>query len=208
MVHDGPSINFQSGFSGAVLSQATLSVAQLLQFNRSFRRRSRSSGFRPNKAKGTPLAIYVGVTIHEKIRKRQLVDKLFELGLSISYDRVMKISTAQGNRAYKQNKQENIVCPRNLRLGLNTKGAIDNFDRNPSSITATDSFHAAVISLFQHLTENNPGLVRHDLCPLEESASKKVSELPGCYTSVPPVMHKRKKRLTVPKINGPFITDG
>ena len=36
MIHEGPSIKSQSGSSGAVFSQATLSVAQLLQFNSSF----------------------------------------------------------------------------------------------------------------------------------------------------------------------------
>lgn len=44
---------------------------------------------------------------------------------------VMKISSSQGNRAYKQYKQEKTACTRNLRLVLNTKGDIDNFDHNP-----------------------------------------------------------------------------
>ena len=136
------------------------------------------------------------------------MDKLYELGLSISYDRVMEISTEQGNCACKQYNQEKTVCPRNLRLGLNTKGAIDDFDHNPSSTTATDSFHGTGISFFQHLTKNNPGIFRYDLYLLEESASKKVSELPDSYTSVPPVMHKWKERLTVPKVNGPLTRDG
>ncbi|XP_045131595.1 uncharacterized protein LOC123516404 [Portunus trituberculatus] len=208
MIHEGPSIKSQSGSSGNVFSQATLSVAQLLQYNSSVRRGSESSGVRHNKARETPLAIYVGATIHEKTRKRQLVDKMFKLGLSISYDRVMEISTGQGNRACKQYEQEKTVCPRNLRLGLNTKGAIDNIDHNPSSTTAMDSFHGTGISLFQQVTESNPGTVRPDFCPLEVSTSKKVSELPDCYTSVPPVMYKRKERLTVPKIEGSLTRDG
>lgn len=126
MIHEGPSIKSQSGFSGNVFSQATLSVAQQLQYNSSVRRGSESSGVRHNNARETPLAIYVGATIHEKTRKRQLVDKMFKLGLSISYDCVMEISTGQGNRACKQYEQEKTVCPRNLRLGLNTKEVIDN----------------------------------------------------------------------------------
>ena len=208
MIHEGPSIKSQSSSSGTVLSQATLSVAQLLQFNSSFCRVSGSSGICHNKSRETPLPIYVGVTIHNKTRKRQLVDKLFELGLSISYDHVMEISTEQGNRACKQYNQEKTVCSHNLCLGLNTIGVINNFDHNPSSTTATDSFHGTGISLLQHLTKNNLRIFCDDLYPLEESASKKVSELPDSYTSVPPMMHKRKERLAVPKVNGPLTRDG
>lgn len=119
----------------------------------------------------------------------------------------MEISTEKEICACKQNKQEKTVFPRNLRLRLIIKEAIDNFDHNSSSTTATDSFHGTGISLSKHLTENIQGIVRHDLYPLEEPASKKVSELPDSYTSVLPMMHKRKERLTVPKINVSLTRD-
>ena len=41
----------------------------------------------------TPLAIYVGLKLHAETRKRELVEKLFQLGVSILYDRVLQIST-------------------------------------------------------------------------------------------------------------------
>lgn len=88
IIHEGPSIKSPLDSSGPLLSQATLSVAQLLPFNSSIRHRSGSSEFRHNKARETSLPIYV-VAIHEKKRQRKLLDKLFELVLSISYDRVM-----------------------------------------------------------------------------------------------------------------------
>lgn len=69
MIQDCPSIKFQSSFSGAVLSQATLSVANLFQFNISIRRLSRSSRFR-HKERETQLVIYVGAPIHDKTNKR------------------------------------------------------------------------------------------------------------------------------------------
>lgn len=84
IIHECPDIKYQSGSSGAVLGQETLSVAQSLQFSSYIRRRSGISGFRNNKASKTPLPICAGVAIHEKIRKRKLMNKLSELGLSIS----------------------------------------------------------------------------------------------------------------------------
>ena len=43
-----------------------------------------------------------GVLIHHKTRKRELVDALFELGLCISYDHVLSISTILGNNLCRQ----------------------------------------------------------------------------------------------------------
>ncbi len=36
--------------------------------------------------------------IHAKTRKKNLVDELFDLGLCISYDRVLSLSAEMGNR--------------------------------------------------------------------------------------------------------------
>lgn len=131
------------------MSQVTLSVAQLLQYNLCIRRRAGSSGTRHIKARETPVPIYVGLTVHARTRKRDLIDTLFDLGLSISYDRVMEISTAMNNRICEQYHDQNVVCPPNLQQGSLVTAATDNIDHDPSSTTATDSFHGTGISLFQ-----------------------------------------------------------
>ena len=75
----------------------------------SIRRRDGSTAIHHNKTRETPLAIYVGLTVHAMTRKRGLVDRLFQLGLSISYDRVM--STTMGNRVCEQYHRDQSVCP-------------------------------------------------------------------------------------------------
>ena len=85
--------------------------------------------------------------IHTKTRKRELVDQLFDLGLSVSYDRVLEISTELGNKVCHYYQTQKAVCPPQLKCGLFTT---DNTDHNPSSTSARDSFHGTGISLFQH----------------------------------------------------------
>ncbi len=70
MIHNGPSIKSQ-GVDG--LSQATLSVAQLLQYNSFVRQRPEITGVHHNKARETPLPMYIGLTIHARTRKRDTV---------------------------------------------------------------------------------------------------------------------------------------
>ena len=53
-----------------------------------------------------PLLIYLGILVHTKTRKRELVDRLYELGLSISYDRVLTISVELGDNICHYYKME------------------------------------------------------------------------------------------------------
>ena len=50
--------------------------------------------------------------------KRDLIESLFELGLSISYDCIMEISTAMNNYVCEQYSSEKVVCIRNLHIGF------------------------------------------------------------------------------------------
>ncbi|KAL5005325.1 hypothetical protein ScPMuIL_018781 [Solemya velum] len=206
MIQDGSNIRSQSG---NVVTQTTLSIAQLLLFNRSKRRRTGSKAVYHNKTKEPSLPIYLGLTVHARTRKRELIETLFDLGLSVSYDRVMEISTSLGNSISEMYHRDQVVCPPNLRNGLFTVAAIDNIDHNTSSTTATDSFHVTGISLFQCLSSENTGLtrLRENVYIENQSSSKSLQELPEFYTVVHPV-NVPKKDATVPRVNGPVISEG
>ena len=94
MILYGPNIKTQSSYLST--PQAALTLSQLLKFN-SFaqcRGSDTSHTLRHKEERETPLTQYLqylGVLIHSKTRKRELVDALFELGLCISYDRVLSI---------------------------------------------------------------------------------------------------------------------
>lgn len=188
MILNGPSIKFQ-GVDG--WSQATVSIAQLLQFNSFVRHQPgiTQSSVHHNKARETPLPVYVGLTIHARTRKRDLIDTMFNLGLSVSYDRVLEMSTAMGTSVCEQYHRDNAVCPLNLHHGLFTTAAVDNIDHNPSSTTASGSFHGTGISLFQHPNEHSNGQDRREHRVLMNSipSTKKVPELPQSYTNVCPL---------------------
>ena len=122
-------------------TQSALSIAQFMQFNKHARRRKGSIGTRHKLSNETPLQIYLGLELHAHTRKRQLIDTIFQLGLSISYDRVLGISTQLGNSVCQQYQTENVVCTLKLHKELFTVAAVENIDHNPSSTTAKDSFH-------------------------------------------------------------------
>jgi len=83
---------------------------------------------------------------------RGLVDTLFNLGLCVSYDRLLQITSDIANGVCQRFRMEEVVCPPKLYNGLFTTGAVDNIDHNPSSATAKDSFHGTGISCSIHHT--------------------------------------------------------
>jgi len=80
-------------------------------------------------------------------------------GLSVWYDRDLQLSTEEANRVIDNYENEGSVCPSTLRDKLFTTGNLDNIDRNPSSTSSLDYFHGTVISITQHVTNDNPGVL-------------------------------------------------
>ena len=122
-------------------AKSDLAIAQLLQFNCYSKGRDGRTTHRHSKDRETPFAVYVGLKVYAKTRKRELIDKLHENGLSISYDRVLEITGKLGETVIKQYVEEDVVCPPVLRKGLFTTAAVDNIDHNPTATTASTSFH-------------------------------------------------------------------
>ena len=147
MILDGPNIRHQSEVA-ATTTRAALSISQLLMFNSvKYGRCVDSSYDRHNRDRETPLTLYVALKIHAVTRKRMLVDALFNLGMCVSYSRLLQLTSDLGNGVCDQFALDGVVCPPKMCSGLFTVAAADNIDYNPSAATAKDSFHGTGISL-------------------------------------------------------------
>lgn len=186
MILQGPSVKNATSSK----NQAAVSIARLIRFNCVKHAKQGSTSTRHLKEMETPLPLYIGLSVHAHTRKRELVDTLFSLGLSVSYSRVLDISSEMAQKACKQFEQENVVCPLKLKSNLFTTGAIDNIDYNPSSSTSRDSFHGTSLSLFQHPLRNTEAVERQPPEQMDGVASKSVPQLPVFYREVPPVCMK------------------
>ena len=88
MILGGTSIKTQTENNEDV-SSAVLSLAQLMIFNSVKRARKGSHSMRHSPDRETLLPLYIGILVHSKTRKRDLVDILYSKGMSVSYDRVL-----------------------------------------------------------------------------------------------------------------------
>lgn len=197
MILKGTTVEEQSNI--AEISQAALSISQLLQFNVVGNRAS-SSGSYHSRDREPPLPIYMGLKVHSKTRMRGLIDTMFDLGLCISYDRILSISTNLANKVCLIYEEDDVVCPPQLQQGLFTLAAVDNIDHNPSSTTSQGRFHGTGISLFQSPSINH--VDNRDILPGGNDLPDhtRITPLPESYTNVPPVV-LRDKNPSVPEVN-------
>ncbi|CAE1303156.1 unnamed protein product [Acanthosepion pharaonis] len=171
------------------IAKSDLNIAQLLQFNCYSKRREGLTIQIHSKDRVTPFAVYVGLEVCAKTRKRELINKFHEHGLNISYDRVLEISGKLGETVIKQYVEEDVVFPPVLRKGLFTTAAVDNIDHNPTATTASTSFHGTSISMFQHPSKENR---EQRVSPkITDSRTRKVPELPEDYTNIAPAYFKK-----------------
>ena len=174
------------------MTKSDLAIAQLLMYNYHSKQSKQSKQQRHAQEREPPLCIYIGLLIYVKTRKRQLIDILLLYGLSISYHRVLEISTQPLESVVELYLSEGLIFPSILRKGLFTTAAVDNIDHNPSSTTSKLSFHRTGISIFQHLSGNDSGTERNRLTLGIATTSKQVPSLPDSYTNVKPAFMKNK----------------
>ena len=154
-------------------------ISQLVAFNSARLNSGSSSAVRHSEERESPIPIYFGLMIHATTRKQDIIDKSHKLGFSISYDRVLKLSTDLANAVCKQYDDNGIVFPPGLRKNVFPSSAVDNIDHNPSSTKtlARDSFHSTVISLINHISNDCPGV---DCNSIHIATSTSVKLLPTC----------------------------
>ena len=150
---------------------------------------------------------HVGLLLHSKTRKRGVIDKLYDLGMSVSYDRVLAISIAMGDTVSTRFEEEHVVCPQKLCFSFFTTSAVDNIDHNPSSTMAKGPLHGTGISLFQHPSEIVQGEDRSVSITDDSVSTKKLTPLPDSYANVPKLVLSKKDPV-IPAVNGLCTSNG
>ena len=179
-----------------VTKASSLAISQLLIFNSVKRSRDKNTAIvsRHIRERECPLPIYLALKIHGETRKRSLVDAFFNIGLCISYDRLLTISTDMANSVCSSFEEDGVVCPPKLRNQVFTTAAVDNIDHNPSSTTSSDSFHGTAISLVQHPTVEETGIDRcTNVIDGAVKSQQKLCSLPDAYANVPAASLPKKQ---------------
>ena len=200
MILEGPSIKYQSQLINAADKTASNTICQLMVFNSVKNARNTGSSGQKHTYE-MPVPLYIAMKVHAVTRSRNLIDTLFNLGICVSYDCFLRLTSDISTALCEQFSNDGVVCPPKLRSSLFTTAAVDNIDYNPSSATAKDSFHGTGISIIQHPSHTLQGHCRGGLLLKQKSTSCSVSTLPPWYTDVPPASIASKE-FKVPMVDG------
>jgi len=131
--------------------------------------------------------------LHAETRKKELVDKLYALGLCMSYDHLLQLSAGFSNNVHNNFDLATGVCPPGLQTGFFTTVAVDNLDHNPSSTTCASAFHGTAISVAQHCVTDNiaDNSIGQSMTEFNDKA-KTVALLPLSYTDIEPIAQPNK----------------
>ena len=188
MILDGTDV---AEFSKQRLTAAE-SICQLIMFNSIKRKRnvSLSEDIRHKIDRENPLTVYTAMKLHVKTRNKEVINRMNELGLCISYGRTLKLSEDLCNNVMDLYEQNGTVCPPTLPKGVFTTTALDNLDHDPKSTVANWTFHGTALSMTCHVDENYHSL--EPSFPKSSANLKKSYALLESYSIVPPVSLKNK----------------
>ena len=169
--------------------RAAISLCQLVQFN-SLKYSYISDSSRHCTDRETPLSLYIAMKLYQSTRSKKLVREFNELGLCISYDRLISILNTIETTALETYANEDIVFPLTLPRGVFITVQADNLDSK-----AVD-FHGTGISVASHTTHDKPG-IKTDFPTLNHSGTKHA--LPDTFAVVKPA-YLAKDDPTIPKL--------
>lgn len=143
---------------------------------------------RHKKHREPPLPLYMALSCYGRSRDKSLIDIMHQKGISISSNRVFEVTSQLCRLVVQRAKEENVVCPSNLKKNIFTITALDNIDFKATSNTSSDEFHGTGISVFQTPTVENPGVCREFLTSFKDvsrGGDRSVPNMPDFYSNVP-----------------------
>ena len=110
----------------------------------------------------TPFHIKVAEGVHSLTRSKQLVTALNHHGICVSYNTVKRFDVDLAERIITTAGNNRVPLPSVLEATSPLNGALDNFDRNESTLAGTGSTHDTILVLFQNVPLNleKPSTVR------------------------------------------------
>ena len=164
--------------------QAVLTIGQLIRFNTLKRFRKESTSMFHSQEREPPVAIFISELIHSRTRDMSIVDDFARLGLGVSKERVLQLSTAMGNAVIEGFGREGVVAPRSLEKGHFCTAAIDNIDVDPQSSYSKTSLHGTAASINVH-RGLDVGIPRETV-PID-FLKRTLQKLPDEYTEITPL---------------------
>ena len=172
--------------SGGEFSQEVLTVSQLIVSNTRKTRHTIPDAFRRkyhSQSRETPLMLYTSLKTYSVNRSRTFIYHLFNLGIGISYDRVLSITKNIYESLRESFLTYNCFFPNVLKKGILTVLIKDNIDVNATSSFIQQHYHGTSMSIAQFVTEEEKGIDFPEINIPKPSSSHSKKLLPFLWST-------------------------
>ena len=160
MILDGANITHQTQLVNKTTTKPALAIFRYFNSVKQARNADSSNLERHSRSQETHYhSSCHSIIMQSREEKVCMVDTLFNMRLCVSYDKLLRMTSYIDKGVCQRFRVEDVVCPRKLRHGLFTTGAVDNIDHILSSATAKHSFHRTGILLIQHPSSHMAELI-------------------------------------------------
>lgn len=109
-----------------------------------------------NNTREMPQQLAVGLGIHQSIRSKQAVNLLNGFGMSVDYNRLLRVETQiEKNVVQRLQNNEGIYLPPDIVMGRHPFFAVDNSDFSEDTVDGKRTLHGAAMAIFQQKAEND-----------------------------------------------------
>ena len=135
----------------------------------------------------TPLSVGLPLHLHKETRSEKLINCLYDIGLAISYDKVMKIENGLGNAVFENIESNGVTfIPFTLEIGKPLHFAIDNIDFKNDTANGKSEFHGTTLVAFQTKSDKKNELLKITPCKLFSIKSTFNQSLESLMKPAPP----------------------
>ena len=96
-----------------------------------------------------PLQIAVGLYLHQQYRSKKIVKFFNSLGMSVEYNRLLRLENEIGNSVLQSSTNSNFFIPQNLIANKFIFFAVDNLDFNEDTSDGKNTLHATAMVVYQ-----------------------------------------------------------
>ena len=101
-------------------------------------------------AREMPQQVAVGIAIHQAVRSKQLVNMLHRFGLSVEYNRLLRVEAQIESSVLKRMEESNgLFLPPDIVKGRHVFFAIDNVDFAEDAYDGRNTLHGTAMAIYQ-----------------------------------------------------------
>ena len=129
-----------------------------------------------------PRQLAIGLAVHQAVRSKELISLLHGFGMSVDYNRILRVeSQIEANVLKQVEENDGVYLPPGIVKGRHVFFAIDNVDFSEDTPDGKRTFHGTAMAVYQRSEDQDPSI---DVSVDPTIQGRSIKDLPDSLTSL------------------------